>query len=560
MDDEKIVNKAVTDFSVLKERERKLNWVNLTRQIFKEKSRDIFKFNEINNLLVTLEAPNITEFFDNMMHGNFRACIKILKKFLINNSFNKYIEDLPYKIFWRRLDFLNEEINNIFIKLKLTFHNEVKLKREQISLKTCGELYLNSEENQSQYNFDDEIDMKSQQQHQPICQTNGSLTLQKFNGNICRDQKIHNQSLDNYSNNNNNFNHNNNINYLSDPGINNTNRNNFIINLNDFNINNNTINPNEINNNVPSERMGNSSIMNRQNTSNANNTTLNPNVNSITNINSNSALALNNRLILTTLMNNRHGNNINNPDNSNSASNRLGRNELESDSPRNRSINSEDGDDIFNFELDEHKLDSILSGNNDLDSLNMLNDFCNENSFQNLCTNKNQINYPCERGGHTMTLDEKNSVIYLFGGWDGKKDLDDFWMFDIINEEWKLISLSTFVDNGPCARSCHRMVFDDSTQKIYVFGRIKQTSEEKNNKLHEYDTLTNKWTSHIINEEIDSNTNIKLGGPGQVYGHQMCIDSVNQKIYIFGGITIPEKEDNYNGTIIMKIIFLFFNL
>ncbi|KAL9940534.1 hypothetical protein V8E36_000022 [Tilletia maclaganii] len=97
---------------------------------------------------------------------------------------------------------------------------------------------------------------------------------------------------------------------------------------------------------------------------------------------------------------------------------------------------------------------------------------------------------PGPRAGHQMVLDSVNSVVYLFGGWDGLHDLADFWAYDIERASWRCISMDTsqgtgFMGSrgegtapyglghaGPSARSCHRMVFDPRTQCIYLLGRF----------------------------------------------------------------------------------------
>jgi len=33
--------------------------------------------------------------------------------------------------------------------------------------------------------------------------------------------------------------------------------------------------------------------------------------------------------------------------------------------------------------------------------------------------------------------------VYLFGGWDGSKDLADFWVFNSAEEHWSCISTNT---------------------------------------------------------------------------------------------------------------------
>lgn len=50
---------------------------------------------------------------------------------------------------------------------------------------------------------------------------------------------------------------------------------------------------------------------------------------------------------------------------------------------------------------------------------------------------------PSMRGGHQMCIDSDGGKIYLFGGWDGTKDLCDFWEFDTNSRNWNCISMDT---------------------------------------------------------------------------------------------------------------------
>ncbi|EED81562.1 predicted protein [Postia placenta Mad-698-R] len=85
---------------------------------------------------------------------------------------------------------------------------------------------------------------------------------------------------------------------------------------------------------------------------------------------------------------------------------------------------------------------------------------------------------PCRRGGHAMCMDEENGLIYLFGGWDGQRNLDDFWVYDVRADVWRLLSLATGRDlNGPGPRSCHKMAFDRKTGSIYVLGRLLDSDD-----------------------------------------------------------------------------------
>lgn len=71
-------------------------------------------------------------------------------------------------------------------------------------------------------------------------------------------------------------------------------------------------------------------------------------------------------------------------------------------------------------------------------------------------------------------------MIYLFGGWDGKKSLDDFWMYNVKEDKWSVLSHSTSTEqNAPGARSCHKMAFDTKTGSIYLLGRLSDSDAIK---------------------------------------------------------------------------------
>lgn len=85
---------------------------------------------------------------------------------------------------------------------------------------------------------------------------------------------------------------------------------------------------------------------------------------------------------------------------------------------------------------------------------------------------------PSKRGGHAMCIDQGKQIIYLFGGWDGQRSLDDFWMYNIKEERWKVMCRHTSHEkNGPEPRSCHKMVFDAKTGSIYVLGKLGDQAE-----------------------------------------------------------------------------------
>lgn len=82
---------------------------------------------------------------------------------------------------------------------------------------------------------------------------------------------------------------------------------------------------------------------------------------------------------------------------------------------------------------------------------------------------------PRRRGGHAMCMDEQNGLVYLFGGWDGQQNLDDFWVYDVQKDTWRMLSMATSRENnGPGPRACHKMVFDPKTGAVYVLGRLSE--------------------------------------------------------------------------------------
>jgi hypothetical protein len=50
---------------------------------------------------------------------------------------------------------------------------------------------------------------------------------------------------------------------------------------------------------------------------------------------------------------------------------------------------------------------------------------------------------PTMRGGHQMCMDSDTGILYMFGGWDGGKDLADFWAYNSTSATWRCLSEDT---------------------------------------------------------------------------------------------------------------------
>ncbi|KAG6865484.1 hypothetical protein C0991_002196 [Blastosporella zonata] len=164
---------------------------------------------------------------------------------------------------------------------------------------------------------------------------------------------------------------------------------------------------------------------------------------------------------------------------------------------------------------------------------------------------------PSPRGGHAMCMDPINDMIYLFGGWDGEKSLDDFWVYSAREDKWRVLSHSTSDEkNAPGARSCHKMVFDTKTGSIYLLGRLSDSdatnamSRTGTPAPHTSDgepsaTPVRAFCSEFYRYHTRGMDNGKWdflsfdtasqGGPPLIFDHQMVLDSESQILYIFGG-------------------------
>ncbi|KAF9010759.1 Muskelin N-terminus-domain-containing protein [Cyathus striatus] len=175
---------------------------------------------------------------------------------------------------------------------------------------------------------------------------------------------------------------------------------------------------------------------------------------------------------------------------------------------------------------------------------------------------------PKARGGHAMCIDPENENIYVFGGWDGERSLDDFWMYSINDDRWTLLSPSTRNENNaPGPRSCHKMVFDTKTGSIYLLGRLSDidgkqalaasrrgrgtdddeaptpTSRGHFSEFYRYHTRgldRGKW-------DFLSFDTATSGGPPLMFDHQMVMDCESQMLYVFGGRIIEADHAKFSG-------------
>jgi len=160
------------------------------------------------------------------------------------------------------------------------------------------------------------------------------------------------------------------------------------------------------------------------------------------------------------------------------------------------------------------------------DGLNQNNDFYVFNfdttSWSRICS-ANPL--PNPRCSHTVSVSHTRKAMYIFGGYGGKARsyLNDLWSFSFDTQTWTQLSCKGDV---PSPRSRMRMVeWDD---KLYVFG-----GWDKNvhfNDLFEYDIETATWTKLDIGDD----ESLKIGQ------HTMSVN--DNLMYVFGGFSQKVKK------------------
>ena len=133
------------------------------------------------------------------------------------------------------------------------------------------------------------------------------------------------------------------------------------------------------------------------------------------------------------------------------------------------------------------------------------------------------FNKPSARFGYGMVYDESINKIILFGG--GFQDstlytyFDDTWIYNPKTNLWAEI----FPQEHPTARTSHSMVYDSINQKIILFGGV-DLNDNWLNDTWIFDSRTKKWTEVF---PLDS-PSIR-GSSSCYYDHQA------QKVILFGG-------------------------
>ena len=184
---------------------------------------------------------------------------------------------------------------------------------------------------------------------------------------------------------------------------------------------------------------------------------------------------------------------------------------------------------------------------------------------------------PHQRGGHAMCIDEAAGRIYLYGGWDGERSLDDFWVYGIADGQWRVVPRKNEEEGEeekavwPGRRSCHKMALDAETGRIYLLGSLGVSDDALRDSgaahmrdptvvepralvqradFYVYHTRgddAGTWELLSANTEVARLCRVYLrapltdhilqasGGPPWIIDHQMVVDSAKGRLYVCGG-------------------------
>ncbi len=132
-----------------------------------------------------------------------------------------------------------------------------------------------------------------------------------------------------------------------------------------------------------------------------------------------------------------------------------------------------------------------------------------------------------------------NGEFYIFGGHGNYKDHNDFWKYNIGNDEWIQLNPDTEDDSLPKGR--YGFTFVEIDDIFYLFGgRSRQNPDCQFNDLWAYYPSNNSWELLESQSKVDRPRYIGKNAYG-VYG---------KEIYLFMGEIYNENSDSiyqYNG-------------
>ena len=137
---------------------------------------------------------------------------------------------------------------------------------------------------------------------------------------------------------------------------------------------------------------------------------------------------------------------------------------------------------------------------------------------ENTWTKIESPNAPILRNGFAVACDQKNEILFLFGGGHQDKVYNDFW-------KWDGTSWIQIMATGPGKRIYAQMCFNEATRKLVLFGGDR----------NEGDILGDTW-------EFDGKNWIQVSvtGPEPRLPGQLEYFEKKQKVVLYGGLRFSE--------------------
>ncbi|MCK5773108.1 MAG: hypothetical protein KAH57_04915 [Thermoplasmata archaeon] len=142
---------------------------------------------------------------------------------------------------------------------------------------------------------------------------------------------------------------------------------------------------------------------------------------------------------------------------------------------------------------------------------------------------------PSARYRSSYAGDEKNGKLYVYGGIQDGSNINDLWEFDVATETWTKPDSSLLT----IQRSRTPMILDTQNQDLYLhMGQGDGTQANSNlSGFFKVDINGNYAVTQLPNDGREAGMVLR-------YSHDMAIDEVGQKIYLWGGY---HKIDDDNG-------------
>ena len=159
----------------------------------------------------------------------------------------------------------------------------------------------------------------------------------------------------------------------------------------------------------------------------------------------------------------------------------------------------------------------------------------------NSWTNMNPATSPDPRpfaiSDHAMAYDAQSDRVILFGGFSGTRSnpihYDDTWAYDFNTNTWTNMNPTS----SPTTRHAHRMVYDAQSDRIILFGGIKDAFDFSNQNYYDetwaYDFDTNAWTQQSPSPKPL---------PGGCF--VLAYDAESGRVILFGGERGPTLYDD----------------